>query len=90
MPPIEALDPPKGAEYLVGSIQTYLLKRFALAPQELLVNYRSNEDLVAYARTLGYLPYCFSLLRHYDEFLGYTDIAKWHWATDPYSFALRS
>lgn len=56
MPPISSLEPPKDAEYLVGSIQTYLLKRFNLPRQELLINYRSNQDLVNYARTLGYPP----------------------------------
>jgi hypothetical protein len=54
MPPIQSLDPPKGAEYLVDSIQSYLIKRFDVAQQPLLVNCRSNEDLVAYARSLGY------------------------------------
>lgn len=54
MPPIQQLDPPKGAEHLVDSIQTYLVKRFGIAEQPLLVNYRSNADLVNYAKTLGY------------------------------------
>lgn len=56
MPPIQSLEPPEGAEYMVGSIQTYLLDRFKVSKQELLVNYRSNQDLVDYARTLGYPP----------------------------------
>jgi AAA domain len=54
MPPIYALEPPVNAEYLVASIQTYLIERFDLPRQELLVNYRSNQDLVDYAKTLGY------------------------------------
>ena len=54
MPPIQSLDAPKGAEHLVGSIQTYLTQRFGIPEQPLLINYRSNEDLVAFARTLGY------------------------------------
>lgn len=54
MPPIRALDPPKNAEYLVDSIQTYLIKRFGLRQEPLLVNYRSNQDLVDYAKSLGY------------------------------------
>ncbi|UYZ60206.1 DEAD/DEAH box helicase [Hymenobacter latericus] len=54
MPPIHALDPPAGAEHLVGSIHNYLLDRFNLAQQPLLVNYRSCEAIVDYARTLGY------------------------------------
>jgi hypothetical protein len=56
MPPIHSLEPPVGSEYLVSSIQTYLIKRFGLKRQELLVNYRSNKDLVDYAKTLGYPP----------------------------------
>lgn len=54
MPPIQQLEPPKGAEHLVGSIQGYLITRFGIAPQPLLLNYRSNSDLVEYARLLGY------------------------------------
>jgi len=54
MPPIHALDPPAGAEHLVGSIHNYLLTRFRLPQQQLLVNYRSCETIVDYARTLGY------------------------------------
>lgn len=54
MPPIQSLDAPMGAEYLVDSIQSYFIKRFKIAQQPLLVNYRSNEDLVAYAKSLGY------------------------------------
>ncbi len=54
MPPIQALDPPANAEYLVSSIQTYLIERFNIPRRELLINYRSNTDLVEYAKTLGY------------------------------------
>jgi len=54
MPPIAGLEPPKNAEYLVGSIQTYLLSRFKLASSELHINYRSADHLVEFARTLGY------------------------------------
>lgn len=54
MPPIQHLEPPKGAEHLVGSIQAYLIRRFAIRPMPLLLNYRSNKDLVEYARSLGY------------------------------------
>lgn len=57
MPPIMALEPPKGAEYLVGSIQRYLLERSfgnQITPCPLEENYRSAEDIVAYARTIGY------------------------------------
>ena len=54
MPPIQHLEPPEGAEHLVGSIQSYLIRRFGIESVPLLLNYRSNEDLVEYARTLGY------------------------------------
>lgn len=54
MPPIQRLEPPKGAEYLVDSIQKYLIRRFDVPQQALLVNYRSNQDLVDYAKSLGY------------------------------------
>jgi superfamily I DNA and/or RNA helicase len=54
MPPIQHLEPPEGAEYLVGSIQAYLIRRFNIKPVPLLLNYRSNSDLVEYARLLGY------------------------------------
>lgn len=56
MPPIQSLEPPVGAEYLVSSIQTYLIKRFGIKRHELLINYRSNQDLVEFAKTLGYPP----------------------------------
>lgn len=54
MPPIQHLEQPKGAEHLVGSIQEYLQERFKIKPMPLLRNYRSNRDLVEYARMLGY------------------------------------
>lgn len=55
MPPIAKLQPPVGAEFLVGSIQTYLLTRFPkIIRKDLLTNYRSNQDLVDYAKTIGY------------------------------------
>ncbi len=56
MPPIQHLEPPKGAEHLVDSIQSYLIRRFGVRQEALLVNYRSNQDLVDYAKTLGYPP----------------------------------
>lgn len=54
MPPIASLDPPLGAEYLVGSIHTYFKERFKLPQLELLENYRSNQSIVDFALTLGY------------------------------------
>jgi len=56
MPPIQQLEPPKGAEHLVDSIQSYLISRFTVRQEPLLVNYRSNQDLVDYAKSLGYPP----------------------------------
>ena len=40
----------------MDSIQSYLIKRFAVRQEPLLVNYRSNQDLVDYAKSLGYPP----------------------------------
>lgn len=54
MPPVFVADPPIGAEHLIGSLQTYLIERFPIKPVPLLTNYRSNADIVAYARRLGY------------------------------------
>ncbi len=54
MPPVFQVDPPVGAEHLVGSLEGYLKKRFGLARQELLENYRSHADIVAYTKRLGY------------------------------------
>lgn len=56
MPPIASLDPPVGAEYLVGSIHAYFKQRFDLPELALLENYRSNQTIVDYALTLGYPP----------------------------------
>ena len=58
MPPIASLDPPLHAEYLVGSIHSYLVERFKLDSLQLplLENYRSNQDIVDYALSLGYPP----------------------------------
>lgn len=57
MPPITAIEAPKEAEYLVGSIQTYLLRRpFAMQVQPcvLATNYRSADHIVEFARSIGY------------------------------------
>jgi len=56
MPPVVPCDPPVGAEHLVGSLQTYLTNRFQIRSVPLLENYRSNEQIVAYTRRLGYPP----------------------------------
>ena len=54
MPPVVQCDPPVGAEYLVGSLQSYLTRRFQIQPVPLLENYRSNAQIVEYTRRLGY------------------------------------
>lgn len=67
MPPIAALEPPVGAEYLVGSIQSYLIQRpfgMPVATCDLVENYRSHGDIVAYARGIGYPA---SLKAHYPK-----------------------
>ena len=67
MPPIAALESPVGAEHLVGSIQSYLIQRPFGKPVttcELTENYRSHEDIVAYARGIGYPS---SLKAHYPN-----------------------
>jgi hypothetical protein len=59
MPPISFIEPPVDAAYLVGSIQTYLHERAFAGPVNqclLETNYRSNEDIVAFARNIGYPP----------------------------------
>ncbi|MGY1512270.1 DEAD/DEAH box helicase [Aeromonas hydrophila] len=57
MPPIASIEPPAEAAYLVGSIQTYLSKRPFPHPVQQSVlerNYRSNEHIVEFARSIGY------------------------------------
>ena len=53
MPPVQAVEPPEGAETVVGSVQSYLESRKVL-PTKLGLNYRSNEEIVSYCRGLGY------------------------------------
>jgi hypothetical protein len=73
MPPVFQTEPPLGAEYLVGSLQTYLIKRFEVRPQTLLINYRSHTDIVAYTKRLGYPA---------ELQAAYPDTAL-HWINDP-------
>jgi superfamily I DNA and/or RNA helicase len=54
MPPVITTQPPRGAEWLVGSIQNYLLKRHSLALQNLLINYRSAAAFVEFGKRIGY------------------------------------
>jgi superfamily I DNA and/or RNA helicase len=54
MPPVAVIQPPSNAEWLVGSIQEYLRRRFALPLQELLINYRSAASFVEFGKRIGY------------------------------------
>jgi hypothetical protein len=56
MPPIIATQPPRGAEWLVGSIQEYLRSRYQFPLQELLINYRSAAAFVEFGKRIGYPP----------------------------------
>ena len=56
MPPVIATQPPRNAEWLVGSIQNYLLQRHSLPMQNLLINYRSASAFVEFGRRIGYPP----------------------------------
>jgi AAA domain len=65
MPPVQIVPPPRHAEYLVGSIHTYLYERIrryeahnggamSYTEQFLRMNYRSCEPIVAFSRQIGY------------------------------------
>jgi hypothetical protein len=57
MPPIASIEAPEEARYLVGSIQTYLLKRpFTTAVNSCVLerNYRSADHIVDFAKSIGY------------------------------------
>lgn len=54
MPPIVHTQPPSGAEWLVGSIQTYLIHRHNCPRQPLLTNYRSAQPFIAFGKRIGY------------------------------------
>lgn len=54
LPPIHQVEPPQNAAHMVGSIYDYLRERFDVASQDLLVNYRSNDEIVALARDADY------------------------------------
>jgi hypothetical protein len=56
MPPVITTQPPRGAEWLVGSIQNYLLNRHGLTLQNLLINYRSAAAFVQFGKRIGYPP----------------------------------
>lgn len=54
MPPVVSTEPPRNAEWLVGSIQTYLIHRHACPIQPLLVNYRAAYPFVTFGHRIGY------------------------------------
>ena len=57
MPPIASIEAPEEAKYLVGSVQTYLLRRpFAHAVSCCVLerNYRSADHIVDFAKSIGY------------------------------------
>jgi hypothetical protein len=56
MPPVISTQPPRNAEWLVGSIQNYLIHRHNLTLQNLLINYRSSADFVEFGKRIGYPP----------------------------------
>jgi hypothetical protein len=56
MPPVINTQPPRNAEWLVGSIQNYLRHRHHLSLQELLTNYRSASAFVEFGKRIGYPP----------------------------------
>ena len=56
MPPVIATEPPRNAEWLVGSIQEYLRSRYQFPLQELLINYRSASSFVEFGKRIGYPP----------------------------------
>jgi hypothetical protein len=56
MPPIVSTQPPRGAEWLVGSIQSYLIHRHTCPHQDLLTNYRAAQPFVEFAKRIEYPP----------------------------------
>jgi hypothetical protein len=56
MPPIVSTQPPREAEWLVGSIQSYLIHRHGCPHQDLLINYRAARPFVHFGKRIGYPP----------------------------------
>ncbi|MGY1615914.1 DEAD/DEAH box helicase [Geodermatophilus sp. SYSU D00691] len=56
LPPIHQVEPPDGTEHLVGSIYDFIAKHHGVSSQNLTVNYRSNDEIVALARDADYPP----------------------------------
>lgn len=56
MPPIVKTEPPRDAEWLVGSIQSYLIHRYSCPTKDLLINYRAAQSFVEFGKRIGYPP----------------------------------
>ena len=56
MPPIVLTEPPREAEWLVGSIQSYLIHRHSCPTRDLLTNYRAAQPFVEFGKRIGYPP----------------------------------
>jgi hypothetical protein len=56
MPPIVKTEPPREAEWLVGSIQSYLIHRYSCPTTDLLTNYRAAQSFVEFGKRIGYPP----------------------------------
>jgi hypothetical protein len=56
MPPIVSTQPPRDAEWLVGSVQTYLIRRHRCTSKPLLINYRAAQPFVDFGKRIGYPP----------------------------------
>lgn len=54
LPPVISTQPPLNAEWLVGSIQTYLRTRHACPTQPLLINYRAAQPFISFCKRIGY------------------------------------
>lgn len=55
--PIHKVPPPLDAEFMVGSVYSYIKERFKLSvgsEQQLQINYRSNDEIVSFGRNLCY------------------------------------
>lgn len=54
LPPIHQAEPPLHQEDLVGSIYSFMTKRHSINSSQLLINRRSNEDIVEFTKEAGY------------------------------------
>lgn len=54
LPPIHQVEPPTGQEAFVGSVYSFMLETHGVQPRPLLVNYRSNSEIVEFGYSAGY------------------------------------